>query len=1388
MVLTFGAESLQTRSVDPFFRPLSAHTVDDFGVPTRFGIRVNPKFHQPIRGRNRCYGVELIFFAELWFQNLTDLPLCFGCPWAQLQSQQTLDASSDDASTFESASKAAAESALLEIASVLEFGEKGKGLRAEQATFAGSNMYNIPLQVSNELVQEVFEYMEVNRSVITRRWWAAEQYDSQRKDIANFPECGSSWSWLDEQWVSSCSLAIGRFCVIISDSLQQLLDCSGQVSATDGAWESCRSLTAGRDSYFSGQRTFDEGHLFRRRRWFRRYCCASEPMGLLAGIHAFHHPVGDSTLADGIPNGKQDDGRLKRDAMHCFSLRNDGGEWSNTVQLPHTGPAAGVVRVLSSRWPTVTRTACLGSAACMTGDASLRPELYEVCYNVSDLTGEWGEFSRLVTITPRFHVKNDSSSLIFQVKQAGVLDSGAILVYPGDVVPFFWQDFRLPALICVRPLSSTTNEYRWSGGFDICTLGSVPLRIRPKNFGDEAIIFSVKALVEIRPNSSGVNISLKDEDTGGIGAMFRVENNSPFPIWIAQDGVLANPSLEHNAARRQHSRLYNLSDRPPEIDGDVVLPRSRKAFALDVPFRQGKYASRKAATMKELLRVRVGLAPLSTRSGVETTKVISFTSVGDGIRLNPTKMHFISSFTNRICDVRVLGLVVTDGPTRVLQFDLMRKEFTGSQAIGNAFAKQSAYKSPVGFSGGLVQEFSDGQEILRQISTKAALEAIELENCGKLLKEDDVRREAFLSQRELELDSVDLEKDIVFSFTGHFTGFLFSLVDAAPAEVAVITIRGVEAAAKWNMKRSGDATALVSVAWIQVDNHVPNAPYPVAVCPDPSDRGEFPGKQGRTPLLMMTFKFAPKHQSGILCLRQVTVAPSHLAVAIDLAFIVRLQGLFLGIRDHFVRDENPSNLASLEFITFPDIARNIANAGNPGSDSLKLYFENLVILPSNVNLSVAPARGLTSAQAQLEGTQAAAIHAAVRKGDIRFADGGVGVALGRKNRTAMAVVRGVFKSILVDALLRLDGASVHFAGVSLNNHESSGPQLKAYLVAHYLASLRENVPSLLGSLSAFGNPLGLIRGIGDGVSDFVSEPVKGLRRSVEELDPAYVVDGVARGTESLARHTVGGIADSASMLTETFSKNMAVLTLDRRYAQRRDMARSNQNDHLNFVEGLESGVAQLVRGVIEGVTGVVKAPIRGAEKNGFEGFAKGIGKGLLGLLVKPMIGLSDAATDVMIGVRGSVDAGRQSGRGTYKMPQLRPRRTMYGGDRILRVYSLADAAASTLMLRTNLAGDNYLSHVDMGDRVLLVSDKKFVLLGPDGQELLLVKFKNVKSVELRQMAEDGSDSEWGVFITLSGRGKKDVNHVEVLRCGDNYSVATSLSEQLQRGLDLVATS
>lgn len=282
------------------------------------------------------------------------------------------------------------------------------------------------------------------------------------------------------------------------------------------------------------------------------------------------------------------------------------------------------------------------------------------------------------------------------------------------------------------------------------------------------------------------------------------------------------------------------------------------------------------------------------------------------------------------------------------------------------------------------------------------------------------------------------------------------------------------------------------------------------------------------------------------------------------------------------------------------------------------------------------------------------------------------------------------------------------------------------------------------------------------------------------MDASYLVDGVARGTLSLARHTVGGIADSAAMLSETFSKNMTVLTLDRRYAQKRDRGDMLRDySDVNVASGLGSGVHKLVNGFLDGVTGVVKAPIRGAEKRGLEGFAKGIGKGLLGLLVKPIIGISDGFTDVMIGVKGTVDGA--SG-GSHQLTQVRPRRALYGREKAIRSYHFAEAAASALMLRTRLAGEPYLSHLDMGDRVALLSVKRIVILGRRGEELLVLKFRHIESLEVRSVSQEDGSPGWGIIVLLN-TPRNNGSEVEVITCTE-MQTAEQLCAQLDHGRNM----
>jgi hypothetical protein len=75
---------------------------------------------------------------------------------------------------------------------------------------------------------------------------------------------------------------------------------------------------------------------------------------------------------------------------------------------------------------------------------------------------------------------------------------------------------------------------------------------------------------------------------------------------IAQDGILSNPG-------------YGFCT-DSGVSGDLILPREKLAFGLDAPFRQGKHG--RVVPYNELYLIRVTLAPLNSRDGVESTKVI----------------------------------------------------------------------------------------------------------------------------------------------------------------------------------------------------------------------------------------------------------------------------------------------------------------------------------------------------------------------------------------------------------------------------------------------------------------------------------------------------------------------------------------------------------------------------------------------------------------------------------------------------------------------------------------------------------------------------------------------------------------------------------------------
>lgn len=143
------------------------------------------------------------------------------------------------------------------------------------------------------------------------------------------------------------------------------------------------------------------------------------------------------------------------------------------------------------------------------------------------------------------------------------------------------------------------------------------------------------------------------------------------------------------------------------------------------------------------------------------------------------------------------------------------------------------------------------------------------------------------------------------------------------------------------------------------------------------------------------------------------------------------------------------------------------------------------------------------------------------------------------------------------------------------------------------------------------------------------------------------------------------------------------------------------------------------RSVLSGVTGLVEQPLKGAnndtfaydddlvgaEKEGVGGFFKGIGKGVVGVLAKPAVGLFDMASHTAEGVRNSTQ--RESVLERVRLPRH------IGADGVVKVFSQREADGAN-MLRMAAHGhyesDIYITHVDLFENNLLMVTSKRVML------------------------------------------------------------------------------
>lgn len=178
---------------------------------------------------------------------------------------------------------------------------------------------------------------------------------------------------------------------------------------------------------------------------------------------------------------------------------------------------------------------------------------------------------------------------------------------------------------------------------------------------------------------------------------------------------------------------------------------------------------------------------------------------------------------------------------------------------------------------------------------------------------------------------------------------------------------------------------------------------------------------------------------------------------------------------------------------------------------------------------------------------------------------------------------------------------------------------------HYKRQILKQFYAVVLGLDVIGNPVSLVMDIKQGVGDLFYEPIQGIIKGPEEA-----VEGLAVGVASLFSHTVGGAIGAMSKITGTLGEGISSLTFDDEHKKRR-------RQRLREQPNLAKSGKDLFEGVVGGITGLVTQPVSGAKEDGFEGFMKGFGKGVIGVVTQPATSIVDFATGTLNAIKVCVN-------------------------------------------------------------------------------------------------------------------------------------------------------
>ena len=230
-----------------------------------------------------------------------------------------------------------------------------------------------------------------------------------------------------------------------------------------------------------------------------------------------------------------------------------------------------------------------------------------------------------------------------------------------------------------------------------------------------------------------------------------------------------------------------------------------------------------------------------------------------------------------------------------------------------------------------------------------------------------------------------------------------------------------------------------------------------------------------------------------------------------------------------------------------------------------------------------------------------------------------------------------FKSTLVNfvsAFAGVENMTVRLKSFEVEDALESTKSLSMHIVNNAVEDLISQYGQIAGSLTVLGSPATFARKVGSGVKAFFYEPYQGAVESPQHFFTG-LGKGIGKGTSTLLTSVVSGAMHSTVAFVGTASKSISYLSGDPEFVRKREAKKLSRRQD-NILASISHGGESVASGFVSGVSGLVNRPVEGAMKSGFSGFLHGIGVGLVGAAVKPLLGFADGVTSVASGIHNEV--------------------------------------------------------------------------------------------------------------------------------------------------------